>query len=91
MRNLKTILLAALTLICALTVSAQQNYASKIIGIWSAPYKNGGAQGSLMVRFNSNHEVEVTRSITIEGVAHAAFIQVSGKCNLNGSYLTIPP
>lgn len=91
MRTFRTLLFTAISLICALTVSAQQNYATKIVGIWSAPYKNAGAQGSLLLKFDSNHNVEITRSITIEGVAHAAFIQRSGTWSINGNYITITP
>ncbi|MDE6535039.1 MAG: energy transducer TonB, partial [Muribaculaceae bacterium] len=91
MQTFRKILFTAISLICSLTISAQQNYATKIVGIWSAPYKNAGAQGSLMLKFDSNHNVEITRSITIEGVAHAAFIQRSGTWSLNGNYITITP
>ncbi len=91
MKNLRNILFAALCLCLALPAAAQQNLASKIVGIWTSPYKSSTQQGSLMLRFSSNGTMEIIRSVTIEDTPHAAFAEISGGWQVSGNTLAMTP
>ena len=91
MKHIKTFFFTILIFFRALSANAQTNSETKLIGIWTSPYTTGNQRGSLILDFKSDNSIKITRSVTIDNVANAAFNQISGKWSVNGSILSIIP